>query len=99
MEKRFQTSYQDITIAVDNDSAMGMAMIFTSRVTPKDQHFDVILTIREVLSRIHKTLVPTRVKDHKDDQVSWDELTRLEQLNVECDFLAKHARRHMMNSP
>ena len=92
METRFNATYQDIIIAIDNDLALDMALVFYNKITPSDQHYDLICSIREVRSKIQTTLCPERVKGHKDDDVPWTDLSHLEQLNVECDQIAKHAR-------
>ena len=95
METRFKTTYKDIIIAVNNDSALDMAIVFHNKITPSDQHYDLICSIREVRSKIQTKLCPERVKGHKDDEIPWEDLSRLEQLNVECDQIAKHARSTM----
>lgn len=96
---RFTTAYQPITIAVDNNSALNVGLIFTNKITSFDQHYDVIQSIRELQDRISTTFIPTRVKRHQEDKVHWSKFNRLERLNVECDHLAKHARTHMSAYP
>ena len=57
--------------------------------------FDVIMSIRELRSRIQSPFRPTRVAGHRDDTTPIEQLSRLERLNVECDYIAKYARKHM----
>ena len=97
MEKRFGHTYQPITISVDNDSALDMAIIFIGIVQPTSQHYDIISSIRSVLQYIKTPLSHARVKGYRDLEVPFYKLTKLEKLNYECDLLAKFARTNMCN--
>ena len=95
LESRFHHRFQPTTIAVDNDSALDIAIIFSGAVLPTDQHFDVVSSIRAVLKQIRTPIQHSRVKGHRDLEVPLHKLTKLELLNYECNLLAKYARAHM----
>lgn len=97
LEQRFHTRYQPITISVDNDSALDMAIVFDGPVFPTDQHYDIIFSIRTVRQQINTPINYSRVQGHRDEDTPYSELTKLEKLNVECNLIAKHTRVHMQN--
>ena len=97
MEIKFSSSYQPITVSVDNDSALDSSFLFDDPITVTDQHFDIISSTRSLRSHIRTPITHERVMSHRDRDVPFHLLTRPEQLNVECDLLAKFARIELYN--
>ena len=89
------TTFQPITIAVDNDSALENGTIFTDDIKAPDQHYDILQAICKLRTFIHTPLIPTIVQGHRDREVHYSELNTLESLNYKCDLIANFARVHM----
>ena len=83
-----------ITNACDNISAghkvedmLSSPALYT--ISPTVKEYDLLIVIRDLLISIPVTMVPVHVKGHKDDATASEDLTYLEQLNIECDRNAK----------
>ena len=48
LEQRFSTTFQPITIAVDNDSVLEHGAIFTDDIQLTNQHFDILQVIQKL---------------------------------------------------
>ena len=66
---------------------------------PTEQHYDVIGSIRTILTHLRTTFHHQRVKGHQDDNIGVRDYTHCELLNIKCDLLAKHARKHLSPYP
>ena len=83
-----------IQFACDGKSALGNA--FGDRhLLPSMKQFDLLSAIRGALRQTKVRWLPQHVDGHRDDSVSWEELTWWEQRNVEADQLAKAYRRQL----
>jgi len=80
-----------VTLACDNDRVLEVAQTYTY-VTSRMRHHDVLRSIMEIRDSLHSTITFQKVKAHKSDNIPYSKLSRIEQLNTECDELAKLAR-------
>jgi len=81
----------DIELACDNDRVLEAARSFTY-VTPRMHHHDVLRSMMETRDSLKSTIAYIRVKAHKSEKIPYNKLSRIEQMNTECDTLAKLAR-------
>jgi len=93
LEKITQTSVQ-IHLACDNLRAIQVTKSI-QYVNTRQQHFDVIRAILEKRKRINSQINYFHVKGHQDKSKKFEDLTRLEQLNVLCDKYAKEANEYL----
>ena len=57
----------------------------------KLKHSDILRAIRVVRCSIPVKLIFTHIYGHQDDDIPYSQLSRLAQLNVDCDKLTKTA--------
>ena len=67
----------------------------TQYTNTRQQHFDVIRAILEKRKQLSSTICYVHVRGHQDSKKKFEELTRLEQLNVMCDKYAKEANSYI----
>ena len=91
IEQQFNVTFQSIAISVDNDNTLDMSIVYNSPIDVTDQHYDLLSTVRILRSKINSPLRYERVTGHLDKTTPYQSLTHLEQLNVECDLIAKFA--------
>jgi hypothetical protein len=82
-----------VTISCDNVVAVNRANARTRRVKPRWACADILRSFRNIRPLLQTELVFKYVQSHMDDLVSWDKLSLEEQLNCQCDKLAKDAVR------
>jgi hypothetical protein len=83
-----------ITLACNCWSAILNVFIHT-RDTPSQPQFDLVHSCRLMLQTSNVQWASRHVTAHQDDHVSYDELDRWGQLNVDMDSLAKRHRAHI----
>jgi len=83
-----------VIISCDNDRALEVCEKY-SYVTAKTKHFDIVQSMLHVKKKIESILSYEKVMGHADTKrkKKYKDLTRLEQLNVQCDLIAKHSRK------
>lgn len=59
--------------------------------TPNTKHRDLVQTLIWVKKNVQKILTCVYTKGHRDENKTYGELNRFEQLNVKCDRLAKQS--------
>ena len=91
IKQQFNVTLQPITFTVDNDSTLDMSIIYTSPIELCDQHSDLLSAVCHLRSKINTEIKYERVTGHRDRHLAFHQLTRIEQLNVECDMIAKFA--------
>ena len=92
LEKRFTSTYRSIIVSVDNDSALQQSIVYDDPIDTTYQHYDMLISIRSIRHEIRTPITFQYVEGHRDDTVPYTQLTRTEQLNVECDTIAKTIR-------
>jgi len=80
-----------VLVGCDSDSVIDVAQ-YHDYVTQNSRHRDVVVSLIEVRKSIKATLSFKKIKGHADKLKPFPLLSRLEQLNVYCDKLAKCAR-------
>ena len=88
----------DIQLACDNLRSIEVSATY-SYVSTKHQHFDIIRSILEVKKRIKSNIEYIHVNGHMDEKKKFEDLTRLEQLNVLCDKYAKESNSYLRPLP
>jgi len=80
-------------ISCDNDRALEVCENY-SYVTAKTKHSDIVQSIIYVKKKLESILSYEKVMGHADTKKKkqYKDLTRLEQLNFQCDLIAKHSR-------
>lgn len=81
LEQDFDCTFPEITVAVDNDAAVDMAILYSKDIEAVDQHHDLLRSIRHLRSLIKTPLRAQHVEGHKDRYTAYDNLARNEQLN------------------
>jgi len=84
----------ELDLACDNERVLDALQFFTY-LTPKMKHYDVVKSMLNIRDSLSSIIQYRHVKAHKSERISYDKLTRLEQLNTECDLLAKIARKEL----
>ena len=90
MEKITNVIAMDVTLACDNLRAVELAATY-KYINVRQQHFDMARAIIAVKEKIHSKINFKHVKGHMNEKKQFNELSRLEQLNVLCDSYAKEA--------
>lgn len=88
MEKTFNIRGR-VTLSCDGKSALHRCTQLNWIAIPNEPHYDIMIGIERSLKTVSSTIKPKWVKGHKDDQFTFDQLSRYEQLNVMCDTRAK----------
>lgn len=99
LEQKCDSAFIGMTVAVDNDRALEVSMVYDDLTECTQQHFDLISSIQEVKKVIRTPLTYKYVTGHLDSKRNYATLTREEQLNVEADYLAKGVRQYGRDYP
>ena len=83
-----------IKLGCDSDSVMDVAT-YHNYITHKTHHRDVVSSLIAIRKMINIPMQYVKIQGHADKKKPFHELTRMEQLNVWCDKLAKFARENM----
>lgn len=78
-----------ITLGCDNDNALDRSFDENWLCDVSAQNWDLIRCIRHLASQLPITIKPQKIKGHNDDKFEWKALSIFEQLNVQCDEIAK----------
>lgn len=78
-----------VTVGCDNLSCVRMARGDWRKVPLRTEHADLVRAIRILKGKLPITLMFVHVYGHQDDQLFFDDLDRLTQLNVKMDKKAK----------
>jgi hypothetical protein len=78
-----------VHIGCDNDTALARCLDEDWQCKCPDENWDIIQSTRYIISKLPLSLFPVMVTGHLDKNISYDNLNRKEQLNVDCDTLAK----------
>ena len=92
LEQRHHSTYHNIIVSVDNNSALNQAIVYNDPIDATYQHFDILMCIRQLCHNIRTPLTFEYVEGHRDKIIAYSNLTRTEQLNVDCDSIAKTIR-------
>ena len=81
-----------VNVRCDNKGALRTSSRKYKRIRPSSKCADILRCFRTLHSKIRDIHIHyAHVSAHMDDLLSWDELTLEQQLNVQCDTLAKQA--------
>ena len=80
-----------MTISCDNEVAVRRATATPRRIKPRWACGDILRSFRNIRPLIRTNLAFKYVRSHMDDHVPWDQMSLEEQLNCQCDRLAKDA--------
>ena len=91
----FDITTGSVLLGCDCINALRQAMVNSriTNVTSKWKHSDITSAVVQVIKRLPIKINPRHIKGHQDDHNTFDNLSRLEQLNVRMDYLAKQAIR------
>ena len=78
-----------VHIGCDNDTALARCLDDEWKCKCPDENWDIIQGTRHIISKLPLSLFPVMVTGHLDKNRSYEDLNRKEQLNVDCDTLAK----------
>ena len=78
-----------ITVWCDNKGAINRASDSSRRIKCGRPCSDILRTLRSIRSELPLEATYRHVKSHMDDTLSWEQLTLEQQLNCDCDALAK----------
>ena len=78
-----------VHIGCDNDTALARCLDEEWKCKCPDENWDIIQGTRHIISQLPLSLFPVMVTGHLDKNISYVDLNRKEQLNVDCDTLAK----------
>jgi hypothetical protein len=102
LEELVQFGSSNMCISCDNEVAVKRANNRPRRVKPRWACGDILRSFRNTRLLIRTHLTFQYVQSHMDDHVSWECMSLEEQLNCQCDCLAKdavHARMNQVNPP
>ena len=83
------SSRPPITVWCDNKGAINRASDCSRRIKSGRPCADILRTLRSIRQELPLTATFCHVKSHMDDTLSWEQLTLEQQLNCDCDALAK----------
>ena len=92
LEKFYGVGRGKVTIACDNDAALDKCFDEESWCTVRDGQWDIIRSIKEMVANSPIKTITENVKGHSDKDKQWEDMTRMEQLNVHCDNIATKFR-------
>eukprot|EP00978_Attheya_sp_CCMP212_P030741 scaffold114206_cov73-Attheya_sp.AAC.1 len=78
-----------MSISCDNDSALWKTAMEVSKVNYKQKSSDLLRGIHYLKHLTPITWTFTQVLGHADDDIAYEDLDRISQLNVQCDTEAK----------
>jgi hypothetical protein len=86
---RFDLHSGIVHIGCDNDSALARCLDEDWMCNSPTENWDIIQATRHAISSLPISLFPIQVTGHLDKHTKYEDLLRKEQLNVNCDTLAK----------
>ena len=99
MEQRACSPFCPVTMSVDNDQALYRGSNHTLNITTKDQHFDILWCIHKSIRLLRTEINIELVHGHMDRTTPVHLLPRPNQLNIECDAMARHIRENYSTHP
>lgn len=82
-------SHGGVVIGCDNDNALERCFDPDWYIDASTENWDIIKSVRHTVSNLPIAITMQKVAGHRDDTVDWSELNLFEQLNVQCDSMAK----------
>jgi hypothetical protein len=82
-------NHPSITIWCDNKGAINRASDSSRRIKCGRPCADILRILRSIRYELALDITFCHVKSHMDDQLSWEQLSLEQQLNCNCDALAK----------
>lgn len=87
-----QLSLSTVDLRCDNKGALRTSSRKRTRIRPTSKCADILRCFRSLHNRLQNVHIHyAHVSAHMDDVLQWDDLTLEQQLNVQCDLLAKQA--------
>ena len=83
------TNRPPITVWCDNKGAINRASDSSRRIKCGRPCADILRTLRAIRAELPLATTFCHVKSHMNDTLSWEQLTLEQQLNCDCDTLAK----------
>jgi hypothetical protein len=83
------TNRPPITVWCDNKGAINRASDSSRRIRCGRPYSDILRTLRSIRAELPLAATYHHVKSHMDDTLSWEQLSLEQQLNCDCDALAK----------
>jgi hypothetical protein len=83
------TNRPPITVWCDNKGAINSASDSSRRIKCGRPCADILRILRSIRCELPLSATFRHVKSHMDDKLSWEQLTLEQQLNCDCDDLAK----------
>ena len=83
------TNRPSITVWCDNKGAINRASDSSRRIKCGRPCADILRTLRSIRAELPLAASFRHVKSHMDDKLSWEQLSLEQQLNCDCDALAK----------
>lgn len=87
--KKYQTREGEVTVGCDGKGAIDALNYDHEIIKSSRKHYDIILAITNIMKESDIKWNRTHIKGHQDDLFEFHQLTRLEQLNVAADLIAK----------
>lgn len=78
-----------VVIGCDNDTALDRCFDLDWYIDTSAENWDIIKAVRHITATLPITIIMQRVEGHRDNEVPWEDLNLFEQLNVQCDSMAK----------
>ena len=85
------SSTSGMTIFCDNEVTVDRANQVCRRIKPRWACGDVLRSFHNICQRISTALTFEYVESHINDHIPWNDMTLPQQLNCQCDHLAKQA--------
>ncbi|KAL3760545.1 hypothetical protein ACHAWU_009506 [Discostella pseudostelligera] len=85
------SSSSGMTIFCDNEVAVDRANQTVRRIKPRWACGDVLRSFRNIRPKISTSMSFEYVESHMDDHIPWESMSLPQQLNCQCDYLAKQA--------
>ena len=87
--KRFNINEGKVLVGCDGKGAIDALQYEHDIIKSSRQHYDLISSITNIMNESNITWERQHVKGHQDDLFEYHQLSRLEQLNVAADLIAK----------
>ena len=94
--KHYSITQGAITLGCDGLSALQSIVLKTKeRYSPNGEHSDIISSALHLKEILPIEIKATHILGHQDEHVAFENLTRLEQMNVRMDAMAKYIVRQV----
>ena len=87
--KKYNINNGQVTVGCDGKGAIDALQYEHDIIKSSRKHFDLISAITNIMKESEIQYNRVHIKGHQDDIFEFDQLTRLEQLNVAADLIAK----------